>query len=90
MTFNDILRRLFGSVEDAVIRRIAGDPAKLGLSWRVNIVDLLRVLDLDSSIGARRELAADLGVAYGDGDDDAANRRLHAAVMNRLKAFGNP
>jgi len=89
MTFADLLRRLFGSAEEAIVRRIAGDPEKLGLSWRTNIVDLLKVLDLDTSQDARRELAADLAVEY-DEQDEAANRRLQTAVMGRLQKFGQP
>jgi hypothetical protein len=82
MTFNDLLRSLFGSSDAAIQRRIGEDPAKLGLSWRVNIVDLLRVLDLDSSREARDELARDLGVPEGD------DKKLVTVVHDRLRAFG--
>jgi hypothetical protein len=82
MTFNDLLRRLFGSPEEAIQRRIGEDPSKLGLSWRVNIVDLLRVLDLDTSRDSRDELARDLGLPEGD------DKKLVTAVHDRLRAFG--
>jgi hypothetical protein len=40
-------------------QRAAANPQKL--NWRTSIVDLLKLLDMDSSLAARKELAAELG-----------------------------
>ena len=58
------------------------------LDWRHSIVDLMKVLDLDSSIGARKQLAQEL---HYDGDmNDSAkmNIWLHKQVMQKLAANG--
>ena len=52
-----------------------------GGNWQTSIVDLLKLLDLDSSIGARKELGQELGVhARADGSAEE-NIALHRAVM---------
>jgi hypothetical protein len=59
------------------------------LNWRVSIVDLLRALDLDSSLAARRELAAELKYSGTDPDGSAEkNTWLHKEVMKTLAANG--
>ena len=61
---------------------------KQKLHWRTSIVDLMKLLDLDSSLTARKELAKELGYA-GDMDDSAAmNIWLHKQVMTKLAASG--
>ncbi len=58
------------------------------LNWRVSIVDLMKLCDLDSSLGARKELANELNYS-GDMDDSATmNIWLHRQVMNQLAANG--
>ena len=86
MTINDLLRRLFGTADSAFVRKVGEDPAKIGLQWRVNIVDLLKVLDLDTSLQSRQELADDLAIPYASGTKEE-NRALQTAVMDRLRAF---
>jgi hypothetical protein len=58
------------------------------LDWRRSIVDLMKLLDLDSSLPARKELARELG--YGGAPDGSAemNMWLHRAVMRRLAENG--
>ena len=64
--------------------RGSGQP----LNWRTSIVDLLKLLGLDSSLGARKALAQELKYS-GDGNDSAAmNVGLHRQVMNKLAANG--
>ena len=59
------------------------------LNWRVSIVDLLRALDLDSSLAARKELAAELKYTGTDADGSAEkNIWLHKAVMKILAENG--
>jgi len=59
------------------------------LKWKTSIVDLLKVLNVDSSLEARKELAKELGYQQGkfDGSDDD-NAWLHDAVMEKLAETG--
>ena len=58
------------------------------LDWRHSIVDLMKLLSLDSSLTARKELAGELGYS-GDTDDSATMTIwLHKAVMEKLAANG--
>src|ERR1700744_5595913 len=58
------------------------------LEWRTSIVDLMKALDIDSSIGARKELAKELG-STGDTTAPASmNIWLHKQVMSKLAANG--
>lgn len=57
-------------------------------NWRTSIVDLMKLLDMDSSLQSRKELAAELGY---DGPLDGSadmNIRLHRAVMRALAVNG--
>lgn len=72
---------------EAVLRDMA--EAKGGASdWRRSIVDLLKLLDLDSSLDARKELATELGVAAGAHGSAEQNLALHRAVMRKLAENG--
>ncbi len=58
------------------------------LDWRHSIVDLMKLLDLDSSLAARKELAKELNYT-GDANDSATmNVWLHKQVMQKLAANG--
>lgn len=58
------------------------------LNWRTSIVDLLKLLSLDSSLESRKELAKEL-LYTGDTNDSASmNIWLHRQVMNKLAANG--
>lgn len=62
----------------------AGEP----IEWRQSVVDLMKALGLDSTLGARRRLAADLGYS-GDLDDTAAmNTWLHDHVIAEIEQHG--
>ena len=64
-------------------------PGAKGLNWRTSIVDLLKLLGLDSSLSARKELAAELGYSGNDEPGSAAwNIWLHKQVMSRIAAHG--
>jgi len=59
------------------------------LNWRTSIVDLMKALDLDSSLAARKELAADLKYTGTDPDGSAEkNIWLHKALMKTLAENG--
>lgn len=57
-------------------------------NWRTSIVDLLKLLDLDSSLDARKELAAELDVNAGAHGSPEQNIALHKAVMRKLAENG--
>ncbi|MCS0633341.1 DUF3597 domain-containing protein [Telluria mixta] len=58
------------------------------LNWRTSIVDLLKLLGLDSSLQARKELAAELNYSGDTSDSASMNIWLHRQVMNKLAANG--
>lgn len=63
------------------------NPEKL--NWKVSIVDLMKLLDLDSSFAARKELATELGApADKMGDSAQMNMWLHKTVLRKLAENG--
>jgi len=65
----------------------ASNPEKL--NWKVSIVDLLKLLGLDSSFAARKELAVELGCPSGKmGDSAQMNMWLHKTVLQKLAENG--
>jgi 3-oxoacyl-ACP reductase-like protein len=59
------------------------------LNWRVSIVDLMKALDLDSSLAARKELAEELKYTGTDPDGSAEkNTWLHKELMKTLAKEG--
>jgi hypothetical protein len=58
------------------------------LNWRSSIVDLMKLLDIDSSLQNRKELARELGYTGDTGDSAAMNIWLHKQVMTRVVANG--
>ncbi|MBA1204153.1 DUF3597 domain-containing protein [Pseudomonas capeferrum] len=58
------------------------------LNWRTSIVDLLKLLNIDSSLSARKELAAELNYTGSTDDSAAMNTWLHKAVLKKLAENG--
>jgi hypothetical protein len=58
------------------------------LAWRTSIVDLMKALDIDSSLGARKDLAKELGYTGDTNDSASMNIWLHKQVMTKLAANG--
>ena len=72
---------------EAILNKMAqsaGEP----LNWRTSIVDLLKLLNLDSSLQSRKELAQELDYKGDTSDSASMNIWLHRQVMNRLAANG--
>lgn len=68
-------------------RRAAASPQKL--NWRTSIVDLLKLLEIDSSYAARKALATELGCPADLMRDSARmNMWLHRTVLTRVAANG--
>jgi Domain of unknown function (DUF3597) len=58
------------------------------LEWRTSIVDLMKALDIDSSLAARKDLAKELGYTGDTNDSASMNVWLHKQVMSKLAANG--
>jgi hypothetical protein len=67
------------------IHREKGSP---NLNYKTSIVDLMKLLDLDSSLGARKELAQELGYQGALDGSAEMNVWLHKAVMRELEKNG--
>ena len=64
----------------------AKNPEKL--DWKRSIVDLMKLVGMDSSLSARKELARDLHYSGDMNDSAAMNMWLHEEVMRQLAANG--
>jgi len=67
---------------------LKGMPNSGSLNWRTSIVDLLKLLNLDSDLASRKELAAELHYTGDTSDSASMNIWLHRQVMNKLAANG--
>ena len=76
------------SVDVAAIVDKAAASKGEKLAWRTSIVDLMKALDIDSSLTARKELAKELGYTGDTNDSATMNIWLHKQVMSRLAANG--
>ena len=72
---------------EAVLTKLASQN-KEKLDWRKSIVDLMKLLKLDSSLAARQELAKELHYAGNTKDTAAMNIWLHKQVMVKLAENG--
>ncbi len=73
-------------VEEVVSGLAAQKKEKL--DWKKSIVDLMKVLDLDSSLKNRQELAKELGYSGDMNDSAKMNIWLHKQVMTKLAENG--
>jgi hypothetical protein len=76
------------SVDVAAIVDKAASAKGEKLEWRTSIVDLMKALDIDSSLTARKELAKELGYSGDTNDSATMNIWLHKQVMTKLAANG--
>ena len=72
---------------DVVLTKLASSKGGGG-NWRTSIVDLLKLLDLDSSLAARKDLAQELSVRAGADGSAEQNIALSKAVMKKLAENG--
>src|SRR3954447_10530152 len=72
---------------EAVLTAMASEKGGGG-NWQTSIVDLLKLLDLDSSLSARKELGGELNVHSGADGSAEQNIALHKAVMQKLAENG--
>jgi hypothetical protein len=76
------------TVDVAPILDKAVAAKKEKLEWRTSIVDLMKALDIDSSLAARKELAKELGYSGDTNDSATMNVWLHKQVMTKFAANG--
>jgi hypothetical protein len=79
------------STEPVDVEKVLSEAAakkKEKLDWRKSIVDLMKVLDLDSSLQSRKELAQELGYKGDLNGSAEMNIWLHKQVMQKLAANG--
>ena len=72
---------------EAILNDIAQKNSQK-LNWRTSIVDLMKLLDLDSSLTARKQLAQELNYSGDMSDSASMNIWLHKQVMNKLAENG--
>jgi hypothetical protein len=73
-------------VEEVLSDLASKNPQKL--NWKTSIVDLMKLLDIDSSLENRKELAGELGYTGDMNDSAAMNVWLHKRVMQELEKNG--
>jgi 3-oxoacyl-ACP reductase-like protein len=72
---------------EALIKKNASEQSE-DLNWRESIVDLMKLFKLDSSLGARKELAKELGYTGALDGSAEMNVWLHRQVMIKLAETG--
>ena len=72
----------------AIVDKAAAAHKGEKLEWRTSIVDLMKALDIDSSLAARKNLAKELGYTGDMNDSASMNVWLHKQVMSKLAANG--
>ncbi|PJO48184.1 uncharacterized protein DUF3597 [Ochrobactrum sp. BH3] len=77
-----------GNVDVSAVLEAAVAAKRQKLNWKNSIVDLMKALDLDGSLGARKELASELGFPGDRSDSAAMNKWLHKALMQKLADNG--
>ena len=75
-------------VDVAAVLDALNDNATQELDWKHSIVDLMKLLSLDSSLAARKELAKELHYGGDAGDSATMNVWLHKQIMVNLAANG--
>ena len=73
---------------EAVLVEISAEKGNPDLNYKTSIVDLMKLLDLDSSLDNRKELATELGYTGAKDGSAEMNIWLHKAVMKELEKNG--
>jgi hypothetical protein len=76
------------SVDVEAVLTDLGSKNSQQLNWRTSIVDLMKLLNLDSSLSARQELARELHYSGDTNDSASMNIWLHKHVMQKLAENG--
>ena len=73
---------------EAHIQKIADSTGRKEYNWKHSIVDLMKLLNLDSSLNARKQLAQELGYTGALGGSAEMDTWLHKQVMAKLMETG--
>ena len=73
---------------EAMIQKKADETGRSNYNWKQSIVDLMKLLDLDSSLNARKQLAQELGYTGALDGSAEMNIWLHKQVMAKLMESG--
>jgi len=73
---------------EAMIQKVAADTGHKDYNWKQSIVDLMKLLNLDSSLTARKQLAQELGYTGALDGSAEMNVWLHKQVMAKLMESG--
>ncbi len=92
--FSKIMGEIFGYKDNCTVdvsaildKAVAGKKEKL--DWRTSVVDLMKALEIDSGLTARKALAKELGyTATGAKDSATMNVWLHEQLMEKFAANG--
>lgn len=76
------------SVDVAAVLDDLSDKTTEKLDWRHSVVDLMKLLSLDSSLAARKELAKELHYDGDTSNSSSMNIWLHKQIMAKLAANG--
>ncbi len=71
----------------AILDKLASESSEK-LDWKHSIVDMMKLVKMDSSLSARKELAKDLDYSGDTNDSAAMNMWLHKEVLKKLAANG--
>jgi hypothetical protein len=72
---------------EGILQKLAAEQRE-DLDWRRSIVDLMKLLKLDSGLGARKQLAQELGYTGALDGSSEMNVWLHRQVMTKLAESG--
>lgn len=73
---------------EGMIQKVASSTGRKDYNWKQSIVDLMKLLNLDSSLGARKQLAQELGYTGALDGSAEMNVWLHKEVMAKLMESG--
>jgi len=76
------------NVDVAGILDMMNDQRDQKLNWRTSIVDLMKLIGLESSLAERKELANELGYTGDTSDSAAMNIWLHKQVIQKIRDNG--
>ena len=72
---------------ESILEKLAANQGEK-LDWKGSIVDLMKLLKLDSSLGTRKQLAQELGYTGALNGSPEMNTWLHKQVMIKLAESG--
>ena len=73
---------------EAMIQKVADTTGRKDYNWKQSIVDLMKLLNIDSSLNARKQLAQELGYTGALDGSAEMNIWLHKQVMAKLMESG--